>query len=103
MIGAVEAKLPEVREVCRRHRVHRLAVFGSAVTNRFNADTSDVDLLVEFESMSPKEHADSYFGALRDLEQLFGVPIDLIEPGPIRNPFFKQALATSQVVLFEAA
>jgi len=103
MIGVVEAKLPEIGEICRLRRVRRLALFGSAVTNRFNAATSDVDLVVEFESMSPKEHADSYFGALKDFERLFGVPIDLIEPGPIRNPFFKQALATSQVVLFEAA
>lgn len=44
-----------------------------------------------------------FSGALQDLERLFGVPIGMIEPGPIRNPFFKQALAAGQVVLFEAA
>jgi predicted nucleotidyltransferase len=33
---------------CRRHRVRRLAVFGSALREDFGAD-SDVDVLVDFE------------------------------------------------------
>jgi predicted nucleotidyltransferase len=33
---------------CRKHRVVRLALFGSVLTGRDRAD-SDVDLLVEFE------------------------------------------------------
>jgi hypothetical protein len=28
------------------------------------ASTSDLDLLVEFEPMTPSEHADSYFGLI---------------------------------------
>jgi hypothetical protein len=38
-----------------------------------------------------------------DPSMLFGVPIDLVEMGSIRNPFFRQAVATTQVVLYEAA
>ena len=37
-----------VRELCRRYRVHELALFGSAVREDFSA-TRDVDVLVEFE------------------------------------------------------
>jgi integrase/predicted nucleotidyltransferase len=39
----------EVAEFCRRHRIRRLAVFGSALRDDF-APESDVDLLVEFEA-----------------------------------------------------
>jgi len=37
-----------VRELCRRHHVRRLALFGSMLTGEDRAD-SDLDLLVEFE------------------------------------------------------
>jgi predicted nucleotidyltransferase len=53
--------------------------------------------------MSPAEHAHAYFGLQEDLERLFGMPVDLVEPGPIRNPYFRQAVEESQVVLFEDA
>lgn len=33
----------------RRRRVRRLAIFGSAVTDRFDPRASDADFLVEFE------------------------------------------------------
>ena len=44
-----------------------------------------------------------YFGLIEDLERLLGCPIDLVEPGPITNPFFRESLEQSQVVLYAAA
>ena len=35
-------------QLCRRHRIHRLSLFGSRIKGSERAD-SDVDLLVEFE------------------------------------------------------
>ena len=29
-------------------------------------------------------------------------PVDLVEPGPIRNPYFRQVIEQTQVVLYEA-
>ena len=36
-----------LEELCKRHGVKRLSLFGSALGNQFNAD-SDIDILVEF-------------------------------------------------------
>ncbi|MCA9285529.1 MAG: nucleotidyltransferase domain-containing protein [Phycisphaerales bacterium] len=36
-----------IAEVCRRHKVQRLCLFGSVLRSTFNA-SSDVDILVEF-------------------------------------------------------
>ncbi|HEX8802573.1 MAG TPA: nucleotidyltransferase domain-containing protein [Acidimicrobiales bacterium] len=36
-----------IADFCRRHAIRRLAVFGSALGDRFR-DDSDVDVLVEF-------------------------------------------------------
>ena len=37
-----------IARLCRKHRIHRLAFFGSVLRDDFRPD-SDVDLLVEFE------------------------------------------------------
>jgi len=31
------------------------------------------------------------------------VPVELVEPGPIRNPYFRQAIEKTQVQLYVAA
>jgi predicted nucleotidyltransferase len=101
---AVAAKLPAVAELCLKHRVLRLALFGSGASGGFDAKRgSDLDFLAEFQPMSPREHAGAYFGLMEDLGLLLEVPIDLVEPAAIRNPYFQKAVRNTQVVLYEAA
>ena len=99
----LSAKHAELARVCERHRVLRLSVFGSAAKDSFEPGRSDVDLLVEFDKMPPAEHAGHFFGLQEDLEALLGAPVDLVEPKPIRNPFFRQSVESGRVLLFEAA
>lgn len=96
-------KRAELASACERHRVRRLSVFGSAAGDTFEPGRSDVDLLVEFDKMPPTEHAAHFFGLQEDLESLLGAPVELVEPKPIRNPYFKQAVEAGKVLLFEAA
>ena len=103
MSPVVEGKTAELEAVCARRGVSRLAVFGSAVRGDFDASKSDIDILVEFQPMSPGQHAEAYFGLQEDLERLFGKQVDLVEPGPIRNPYFRQAVDETSVVLYEAS
>ena len=103
MNRVVQEKLQELVDLCKNRGVRRLALFGSAATDAFDRSSSDLDLIVEFKPMPPVEHADNYFGLMEDLQQLFEVPIDLIELEPIRNPFFRKAVAETQEVLYEAA
>jgi len=103
MSPVVEARSSELRRLCANRSVRRLALFGSATGKKFDAAASDLDLLVEFYPMPPVQHAEAYFGLQEDLEQLFGAPVDLVERGPIRNPYFLDAIARTQVVLYEAA
>ncbi len=104
MIALIEEKRSELAGLCARHGVRRLALFGSAATGeRFDPARSDLDFLVEFQPQPPASRADSYFGLMEDLERLFGVPVDLVEPGPIANPYFRQAIEKSQVTLYAAA
>ena len=99
----IEQNMNEIIRICTHRRVRRLAVFGSATGDRFDPKTSDLDLLVEFEPMQPAEHAEHYFGLAEDLERLLNRPVDLVEPGPIRNPYFRKSLEDTQVEIYAAA
>jgi uncharacterized protein len=103
MNSIVQEKTDELASICKRRNVRRLALFGSAAKGSFDPESSDLDFLVEFHPEVPTQHADDYFGLQEDLEQLFGVPVELVEPGPIRNPYFKQAIEETQVVVYAAA
>ncbi len=103
VIALVEGKRSELEQLCRHYHVRRLALFGSATGEAFDASRSDLDFAVEFAPLDPYQHKESYFGLLSALEDLFARPIDLAEYATIRNSYFHRALAESEVTLYEAA
>ena len=88
--------------MCRRFRVKNLMVFGSAASERFDPVASDLDFLIEFEPMTPPEHAKSYFRLLAALQNLFNRKIDLVEKGAVRNPFFKNDIEATCEMIYAA-
>ena len=89
--------------LCRHYRVRRLDLFGSAATERFRADGSDLDFVVEFQPEAVSgAYADAYFGLLEALERLFGRPVDLVIDGAIRNPYFRQSVEATRTPLYAA-
>ena len=103
MISLIEGKRPALQRLCVRRRVRLLEVFGSAAGDTFDPAKSDLDFLVEFQSMSPVEHADALFGLQEDLERLFDRPVDLLEREPIRNPYLLQSIDQTKALLYAAA
>ena len=102
MIRLVETKRNQIGELCRRFRVRRLYLFGSAARGAFDVDRSDLDFLVEFESMPSGEYADAFFGLREHLESLFGRPIDLITSRSVRNPYLKASIDQTREQLYAA-
>ncbi len=93
---------PELDQLCRRYRVRRLELFGSAATDRYRPGESDLDFLVEFEPLPPGAYADTYFGLLEALERLFDAPVDLVVASAIRNPYFRQSVDQTKALLYAA-
>jgi len=98
----LEERRGDLADVCARHGVRRLEVFGSAAMGRFDPVRSDLDFLVQFDTAPPAVMADRYFGLLEDLQVLFGLPVDLVMESAIRNPFFRQAVDQSRHLLYAA-
>src|SRR5688500_14351741 len=98
----VDSRRAEVSASCRRLRVKRLVVFGSAARGLFNHASSDVDFLVEFEPLPPPEYADAYFSLKEQLESLFGRPVDLLTAGSLRNPHLRASIESSRQQVYAA-
>lgn len=92
----------ELEALCRRFRVRRLELFGSAATGMDRPGESDLDFLVEFEPLPTGGYADTYFGLLEALEALFGRAVDLVIPSTIKNPYFRQSVERTKTLLYAA-
>ena len=102
MTPSIEEHRAELVELCRRHHVLRLSLFGSATRDDFDPQRSDLDFLVDFESLPPGQYADAFFGLLESLERLFGRQVDLVVASAIRNPYFRQSIDQTKTLLYAA-
>lgn len=91
---AIHLDTEEIARICARHGVARLRVFGSALTERFDPDESDVDFIVDFLS-DRADPFDDYFGLLEDLTELLDRKVDLIVGRTMKNPYFRSSALKS--------
>lgn len=102
MNAEIASQRAAIERLCRRHGVRRLELFGSAATGLDRPGTSDLDFLVEFEDAPPGGYAEAYFGLLESLEALFGRSVDLVVASAIKNPYFRESIERTKVVVYAA-
>ena len=99
----IENKRPALEELCRKYRVTRLEVFGSAAGDSFDPERSDVDFLVEFQTGSNLgPWMANYFDFREELENLLGCKVDLVMQSALKNPYFIKEVNRSKKLLYEA-
>lgn len=102
MIQEIQRHRADLIRLCERFQVRQFDLFGTASTGNFDPLHSDLDFLVVFASMTPRDHADAYFGLLENLRALFGRPVDLVELDAVNNPYFLEAVTESRISLYAA-
>ena len=101
MHAAIADKKEELAELCRRHDVVRLEVFGSAARGAdFDPLTSDVDFLVEFRLADGRAPLRQYFDFAEALRQALGRSVDLVESGAVGNPYLRAAIDKSRELVY---
>lgn len=90
----------ELKELCQRHGVKKLAFFGSILTDQFRPD-SDVDVLIEFESVVRPTYLllARIEGELSEL--LGGRKIDLRTPNELSR-FFRDDVVKNAYIQYGA-
>ncbi len=91
---------PQINRICRDLPVKRLGVFGSVLRKDFGP-SSDIDVLVVFDTDSKANLFDKYFELKERLEEVFGREVDLIVDKPFRNPIFRNSVERTRTVVYE--
>ena len=95
----IENNIQRIIALCKEHKVGKLFVFGSILTNRFN-EKSDVDMVVDFDKVDLEDYADNYFDFKLSLEDLLGREVDLLEDKAIRNPILRKNIDKSKWLVY---
>jgi hypothetical protein len=95
----IEGPHDKIAEFCRKHRIRRLAFFGSVLRDDFRPD-SDVDVLVEFEpGQTPGWE---FFSIERKLSAILARKVDLNTKGFLGKYVRDRVLREAQIV-YDAA
>lgn len=100
MISLIVDNMARIAELCRLQNVRKLEVFGSVTTDRFDSETSDIDMIVDLGPYSD-DIADRYLDLAYGLERLLGRSVDLITSRSIRNPYFRLAVDSQRETVYE--
>ena len=98
----ITKQLDKIVNLCHDNKVQRLFAFGSVVGEKFNAETSDIDLLVEVNEPDPLKKGDYLLNLWDGFEALFKRKVDLLTPNSIRNPILKEVIEETKVLVYEA-
>ena len=93
-------KLTQVSEICRKHKVVKLFVFGSVCTNKFTKN-SDIDFLVGFESHYFDGYADNLFDLEEQLENLLNRKVDIVSLATLSNPYFIKVVEKTKILIYD--
>ena len=102
MTSIIHDNKKKLAELCKKFSVTELDVFGSGAGDDFDAETSDLDFLVEFDG-SIKNRFDNFFALQQALTDLFGTAVDLVEPGGLKNPYFIKQVNESKRCIYVAS
>lgn len=100
-MGSVLENLDRDRlaELCRKHGIARLALFGSALRGQLGAE-SDIDLLVEF--VPGRRVGLRFITVQEELQALLGRKVDL-NTRAFLSPYFRDRVEAEALPLYEAA
>ena len=82
-----------LEDFCRRHRIRRLALFGSVLGEDFSPG-SDIDVLVVFESGA--RVGLKFFEIEQELSQIMGQNVDLNTPNFLSHYFRDQVMSDAE-------
>ena len=97
----IKKKLSDFKDLCVNHQVKSLYAFGSSVTDQFDPNTSDIDLLVEIEDPDPIERGEKLLDLWDKFESFFNKKIDLLTESSIKNPILKRNIEQTKVLIYD--
>ena len=98
-MSIIDKNIEKIKTLCNKHKVSKLFVFGSVLTDKFKM-SSDIDFVVDFSEVDIYNYADNYFDLKKSLENLLNRQVDLLEEKAIRNPYLKKTIDSSKKLIY---
>lgn len=93
----------EIANICKQHHVKYLGLHGSGLNQESaGPEDRDINFLVEFLPLEPKQHAVCYFALEKEMENLFGRHVDLCDLTGITHPDILRPLTKNKTDIYKA-
>lgn len=97
----VAEHLGEIQLLSEKYGVEKLEVFGSAMTDDFDPERSDVDFIVHY----PVGYDYGPFGARlfdfeAELSRILDRPVQVVMTKALQNPLFRETAALTRMVIY---
>ena len=106
MVKIVENNIPTIIELCKKHNLKSLYLFGSAADSKYFNEKSDVDFLYEYdlENYPGWDFGDfdivaNFFSLKEKLEEILGRKVDLV-PNKLKNPYLINSVEKSKKLIY---
>lgn len=100
----IEQHREAIRSLGREFGIVRLELFGSAATDAFDPERSDIDFIVAY----PPDYdfgpwLSRHFDFQERLAALLGRKVDLVMPSALQNRWFNREAAKTRTVIYDAS
>lgn len=97
----IEERYADFVDLCRLHKVDKIYAFGSSITNHFDPETSDIDVVVKLDISDPAERGEALLSLWDNLELFFSRKVDLLTDESIRNPYLKSNIDRTKKLIYD--
>jgi predicted nucleotidyltransferase len=97
----IKAKLKDFIDLCKSHEVKYLYAFGSSTTDSFDSQTSDIDLVVELDTLDPIERGEKLIDLWDKFEGFFDRKVDLLTESSIENPILRKNIDNTKILIYD--
>ena len=98
---SIKSNSKEFLSLCKSHDVKTLYAFGSSTTNKFDENSSDIDLLVELNTKDPIKRGENLIDLWDKFEKIFQRKVDLLTNSSIRNPILRNSIDASKILIYD--
>jgi predicted nucleotidyltransferase len=91
----------DFQSLCRNHDVRYLYAFGSSTTDKFDAEKSDIDLLVEIDTLNPLDRGEKLISLWDSFESFFQRKVDLLIDSSIKNPYLRKSIDSTKILIYD--
>ncbi|MBL0117396.1 MAG: nucleotidyltransferase domain-containing protein [Saprospiraceae bacterium] len=90
LMNSIKEKAKEFITLCENHDVKTLYAFGSSVNKNFKEESSDIDLLIELNTLDPILRGELLIDIWDKFETFFQRKVDLLTFNSIKNPIVRK-------------